>query len=212
MAKANRKSSKKNAAQAVVAAFKPDMKHVKALAHTVMEQVKHAHKGVRDIIVTWKGERPETLEALKDQIKAECKVWLKAEGRNINPQSVYNYQSDLIAAANGYMAYAGMSDKKRKAFDKKHGEASGYHALIKFLRDTKRGKSNTPDVPSAAKKIKSGWKNHAKEQAKKAKDLLRYAPTEFLLQVQDFVADLITARKKGGEEGANVRKLLKRAA
>lgn len=212
MAKAKSKAKKVSSNTQAATVFKPDLKRVKSMAHSAIEKIKSAGVVMRDIILEWKGERPETLEAMKEAIKLECKVWLKDEGKKINPQSIYNYQSDLVAACNGWQVYAGMTDAKRKAFDQKEKEMTGYHSLVTFLRNTKKGKTTDRPVPNAAKKMKSAWKNHAKEQMKKAKDMLRYAPTENLLALQDFTAELIAARKKGGEEGANVRKMLKRAA
>lgn len=197
---------------AKVDSFKVSAKHVTALVTEAVKFLRHAHTGIRDIIVTWKGERPETLDAMKEEIKKQCKAWLKDEGRGINPQSIYNYQSDLIACCNGYAVYAGMNDKERRKFDEKHAQATTINSLVKFLRDVKRGGKVERPESTPAKRMKSAWKNHATDQYKKTKDMLRYAPTDYLLKAQDFIAELIEARKKGGEEGVNVRKLLKRAA
>lgn len=206
----NALASKKGAK--AVEAFKVDSKHVKKLVTAAIDEIKRSHKGIRDVIVTWKGERPETLEAMKEEIKVQCKAWLKSDGRTIHPQSVYNYQSDLIACCNGYIAYAGMSDAAAKKFDQHHAECTRINQLVKFLRDTKRGKKNARPEPTIKKRMVSAWKNHANETYKKTADMVRYAPTEKLLKLQDFIADLIEARKKGGEEGANVRKLIRKAA
>lgn len=186
--------------------FKVNVKHVHVLASKVIEAAKHAHEGIRLQIITWKGERPETLDALKEDIRKACKAWLKEEGKRISPQAIYNLQSELIGACNGYIAYAGMSDSKRKAFDKHHAERTSYHSLIKFLRDTKRGKRTTPDVNQHVARIKSGWKNRSKEMLKQAKDLLRYSPTDALLNLIDFAEALVKARKQGNVEKMQGRK------
>jgi hypothetical protein len=192
----------------IASVFKVDKKHVTALVRPVMEAARHAHDGVRSKIVAWKGERPETLEAAKEEIKAQCKVWLKDEGRRIIPQSVYNVQSELIGCLNGYISYAGMTDAKRKHFDKEHAERTSYHSLVKFLRETKRNKRVTPKPNAASERIKSGWKNHKGEQMKKAKDMLRYAPTEQLMALVEFAESLIKARTK---EASNVKAIRKAA-
>ncbi len=180
--------------------FVVDKKKVHSIGGRIVESVKHAHEGVRAELVKLKGERPETLEAIKDDISARIKAWLKEEGKRISTQAIYNVGSELKAACNGYMAYAGMSAAKRKLFDQKHAKITGYHQLIKFLRDTKRGKAKTPDVNQAVARIKSGWKNRKGEMMKQAKNLLRYSPTEALLNLIDFAEALVKARKQGNVE------------
>lgn len=176
--------------------FKVDMKYVKTSAHAVVKMARDHGKTMRDKITEWKGERPETLDAMKKQVEAECKAWLKDEGKNVVAQVVYNIQSELIGCLNGYIVYAGMTDAKRAAFDKKHAEATSYVRLVKFLRDTKRGKQNRV-VDPAGKRLLSLHKNHKKEYQAKLKDMIRYAGTDTILMAIDFAEALIEARKKG---------------
>jgi hypothetical protein len=204
MAKAKDSLNKLKQSVAAVAApeFKVDMKHVSALVKPLISAIQHAHVGVRDVLVMWLGERPETLDKVKEQVRADMKAWLKDEGRNVNPQSVYNMQSDIMAVCNAYSRYAGFDAKRQATFKKHHSEASSYHTLVKLCRDTVKGKKGEQVAPEKAlvKRIKSGWKNHQKDMAKKTKDMLRYAPTDALLSLSDFIEGLIKARKTGAVE------------
>lgn len=206
-AKASKKSLnvlRKSVENKTSSAFKVNVKHVKQMAHRVIDAIKHAGDTVKAEILSWKGERPETLEALKEAIAIEGKAWLKDEKRTLNPQSVYNYISDAKAACNAFAKYAGMSDSKRKSFDKELAQHGNYIALIKFCRDTvrgrKSGKSDAENTSAAAKRLKSGWKNKPRDLMKKTKDMLRYAPTDNLLSLIDFAEAIIKARKQGNVE------------
>lgn len=210
MKKANRKSlnalrkSVSNKTQAAAPAFKVNGKHVLKIVAPVVAAVMASHEGIRTAVRAWKGEHPETLDAAIVEFKAACKKWLKGEGRKVNPQSVYNLQSDIIAVARAYQKYAGMNDNQRKTFDREEAKASSYHTLIKFARDTNKVKGGSAKAVSKSeakrKRFESGWKNRKSEMLKSAQDYVRYAPTEMVLKLADFCEAIIKARKSGNVE------------
>jgi hypothetical protein len=182
--------------------FKVDKKHVAMLATKIVGHVKHHHSGLRDLLMPLCGERPETLEALKEAIDKDLKDWLKDEGRNINAQSVYNMRSDIVAALRAFQKYAGEAEAKRASFDKTLKGATSYHTFIKECRRFTKGKRGSNNdqrntLQPDERRVHGTWKNHKQDAMKKAKDWLRFAPTDSLLSLIDFANDLVVARKKG---------------
>lgn len=182
--------------------FKVNIKHVKALVQPIVAHVQHAHKGLRDMLLPLKGERPETLEAVKEEFDEQISAWLKSEHRNINKQSVYNMRSDIMAAIGCYAKYAGMTKEQQHKYNKSEKAASTYHAYIALCRKVKRGKTSKAETKrgalSAAERLIAGaWKRKKGEAMERARNYLRFAPTENLMALVDFAESLIAARKKG---------------
>lgn len=179
--------------------FKVSVSHVKKIAAPIIAHVKSAHVGLRDVLIKLLGEHPLTLEATLKQVKDELGDWLKEQGRKLNPQSVYNMQSDITAAIRAFQKYAALDKAAAKKWES--NMPGSYHAFISYCRKMNRkgkaGKAKRGALKPEERRIVSQWKNHKAEAMAKAKDLIRFADTDSIRNLIEFAETLIEARKKG---------------
>ena len=222
--KAAREGASEKAPKELSAKIKASMK---ALGAKIVHVAVEAHTTTLHMLMDCKGKDPLELEAIKEGVSDGWKEYAASlTARNthssrdqvdsVRRQSIYNRNSEMQAILTAFQKYAGLSPADRKEFDKALPKA-GYHAVVTFCRNWfKSGKSKGSNATPVAARERKAWMKKKSERLAKAKEAIRWAPLDALMNLQDFISKRIDQLTKAAEqaqkEGTGKVHKMKRAA